>query len=441
MSSAIRKCDSLHYGFLALPLAFAGIPLYIHAPDFYATQAGLPLASLGALLLLLRFIDAVQDPLIGRLSDAYAKHRLALMIAAALLLALSFAALFHPLTDKAPLVWFSLSMVLATSSYSVLSINLNSIGGLWSDDTHTKTRITGMREALGLLGLLIASALPSLLQQQYDKAQAFDYVSLSLAGLLALALLLFVPWYQRSKARFDRSLSDTPSQGFWSLCRSVPAVNRRFFMIYGISMLASSIPAVLILFFVRDRLGAEDLAGLFLGIYFISGAAAMPLWQVISKRQGKPQAWLASMLLAVASFIWAFFLGTGDLWSFGIICILSGIAFGAELALPPSMLADFIQAQRQQQSASLQFSFLTFLLKTAAALASLLVFGVLDYAGLETGAANEEQALLALSLAYALIPCVIKIAAALLLYRSLHIYFQGELTHETYQLNRSSSHA
>jgi len=391
---------------------------------------------------LLRFVDAIQDPIIGRLSDLYAKHRLFLMISSGLMLALAFAALFHPPQNHhMSLIWFTIAMLLATTSYSVLSVNLNSIGGLWSEDYHTKTRIAGVREALGLLGLLIAAALPNLLQSIYSKQTAFTYVSLSLAVLLSLALLLFVPWYKRNATRFNGSESRQPSQGFLSLCKKMPPANRRFFAIYGISMLASSIPAVLILFFVRDRLGAENWSGAFLVIYFISGAAAMPLWQRISQRFGKGKAWLGAMILALISFIWAFFLGEGDLLAFGIICLVSGMAFGAELALPPSILADFIQQQKQQANASLQYSFLTFLLKTAAALASLTVFVLLDIAQLRPGEQNNEQTLFYLSLSYALIPCVIKFAAACLLYMSLNTYFQGEYHHENFKPNRSPSHA
>ena len=67
--------DLALYGILALPLAFAGLPVYLHAPDFYATSYGLSLAALGSVLLGLRVVDAVQDPLIGTFSDAFAHRR------------------------------------------------------------------------------------------------------------------------------------------------------------------------------------------------------------------------------------------------------------------------------------------------------------------------------------------------------------------------------
>ena len=64
MNDALRKPSLIRYGFFALPLAFAGLPLYMHMPDLYAREFGLNLAVLGTVLLVIRLIDAVQDPVL-----------------------------------------------------------------------------------------------------------------------------------------------------------------------------------------------------------------------------------------------------------------------------------------------------------------------------------------------------------------------------------------
>ena len=55
----------LRYAALAVPLAFAGLPIYVTVPKFYAERQGMNLALLGALLLGVRLIDCFLDPLIG----------------------------------------------------------------------------------------------------------------------------------------------------------------------------------------------------------------------------------------------------------------------------------------------------------------------------------------------------------------------------------------
>ena len=67
------KLDLFYYSFSAIFTSFAGIPLYIYAPEYYNANYGVSLSYLGLSLLALRAIDAVQDPLIGLLSDKYSR--------------------------------------------------------------------------------------------------------------------------------------------------------------------------------------------------------------------------------------------------------------------------------------------------------------------------------------------------------------------------------
>ena len=436
MKHPIKRSDLIHYGFLAMSLAFAGIPLYIHAPDYYATQYGLSLSSIGFMLLFLRCFDAVQDPLIGKISDRFSARRPEMIIVSALLLVVSFTALFYPLAY--PLLWFALSMLLATTAFSVLSINLNTIGGLWSRDPHQKTRIAGVREALGLIGLLLAVLLPSLLQQGMKASEAFLLVSAVLAVFTMAAIVLFTRWWRTHAQHILKTHDANMQHSIFQTLKHLPHHQRNFFTIYFISILASSIPAVLVLFFIRDRLALEAYTGLFLALYFLSGAAAMPFWQKMSRKHGKHHAWLVAMLTAVASFVWAFFLAQGDVWQYAIICIASGVALSADLSLPPSILADHIQQGKNEHAASLQFGLFAFLAKAALALAGAIAFPMLDLAGFSGGQHNTANALFALSLTYALIPCAIKLCAVGLLYKTITRQENNHIKQPDHFTDRSS---
>ena len=72
-----------------------------------------------------------------------------------------------------------------------------------------------------------------------------------------------------------------------------------------------------------------------------SGPASQcfPLWVRLARRFPLHLVWLGGMVAAVAAFVWAFLLGEGQLAAFALICVLSGVAFGADLALPPALLA------------------------------------------------------------------------------------------------------
>ncbi|MGB0844510.1 MAG: MFS transporter, partial [Alphaproteobacteria bacterium] len=129
--------DLSFYSAFALPLGFVGIPLYLYAPDFFAVEYGLSLGLLGGILLLLRFVDALQDPYIGALSDRFTDRRSSVVVWSALIMAASFLLLFLPpigflkafgLDEQNAgllLLWFALFTFLASTGFSVLTINLN----------------------------------------------------------------------------------------------------------------------------------------------------------------------------------------------------------------------------------------------------------------------------------------------------------------------------
>ena len=423
-----NRPDLFLYGALALPLAFAGLPVYLHAPDFYATTYGLSLAALGAVLLGLRVVDAVQDPLIGAFSDAFAHRRKSILLAGAFLLLAGFAGLFNPpvLSGTGHLAWFAVNVFVCTTGFSIMSINYQALGALWPASSPDRTRITGTREALGLVGILAASVLPSVLRNRYDAAAAFQVVTLVLAVLLVVGGLLFLRWYARHSGTAAKapSLATAPSVatapgGFRDLLRDGWA--RRFYGIYFISNFASAIPAVLVLFYIRDRLAAETWTGLFLLVYFLSGAVSMPVWQRVARRVGTARAWGISMVVAVITFVWAFSLGAGDIVPFVIVCVLSGAALGADLSLPPALLADRIDHVEDQAIASRYFSGAAFFAKASFALATGLTLPMLDALGYVPGQPAVAEIGIYLSGVYALVPCAIKITAAVWLFRSLNM--------------------
>ena len=50
-TTTLSTAQGLHYGLLGMPLAFVALPLYVLLPHHYASQYGMPLATLGAVLL------------------------------------------------------------------------------------------------------------------------------------------------------------------------------------------------------------------------------------------------------------------------------------------------------------------------------------------------------------------------------------------------------
>lgn len=401
--------DGLRYGALGLPLAFVALPLYVVLPKYYAANFGVPLAWLGALLLATRLLDALADPWIGRWCDhlfAHSARRLLLVaVFGGLSLALGFQGLFFPPVDDLGLLmaWCGLMLAFTYLSFSLLSIAHQSWGARMGGDASQRAQIVAWREGLALTGVLLASALPSL--------AGMGVTSAVLAVALALGLTLL--WHApRASQRVAQS---GPSN--MRLALANPAF-RRLLMIYLLNGIASAIPATLVLFFIADRLQAPAYEPVLLIAYFAAAALSLPLWLRAVGRFGLERAWLGGMLLAVAAFAWASLLGAGDVLAFAAVCLFSGIALGADLSLPSALLAGVIErAGHQGRSEGLYFGWWNLATKLNLALAAGIALPLLGLLGYAPGS-QDPAALAGLTAIYCLLPCVLKLLAATLLYRS-----------------------
>lgn len=417
----LTPLEGLRYGALGAPLAFAALPLYVLLPSHYGAGLGVPLASLGAVLLVTRALDALVDPWLGRLADrVLARPRrdaMALAVLASLLMATGFAALFFPPAGGPDhlLRWCAAALAITCLGYSSLGVLHQAWGARLGGGPALQARVVGWREGLALGGVLAASVLPAL--------AGIPAMVATCGGLLVLALwaLSGAP-YRLARPRLatvaSASASDAGRADAWLPWR-VPAF-RRLMTVFLLNGVASAIPATLVLFFIRDRLLAPAWEPAFLGAYFAAAALSMPLWVRAVSRWGLLRCWLAGMGLAVAAFVWAARLGPGDTTAFALICLASGAAFGADLAVPGALLAGVIRrAGHALHHEGQYFGWWTCANKLNLALATGLSLPLLQSLGYSPGA-RDAAALGSLALIYAAVPCLLKAAAAALLWHHRH---------------------
>jgi len=407
-AAALSAARAALYGLPGLPLAFVALPLYVLLPNHYARAFGVPLATLGVLLLATRLLDALIDPLLGWLIDRlYRRSAQAVLAAAALacvVLAASFGLLFHPPWPQGGglLVLAAALLVLTYACYSALSLAHQAWGALLGADASRQSRLVAWREGLGLVGVLLASTLPAL--------AGLGVMTAVFAVLLALGWLAW-----RAAPRPPRpAAAAAPPADPWQPWRS--GAFRRLLAVFVLNGLASAMPATLVLFFVQDRLQASAaMEPLFLAAYFAAAAASMPLWLAVVRRLGLVRGWLLGMGLAVLVFVWAATLGPGDGAVFAVICVLSGLALGADLVMPAALLAGLIErAGDLGRAQGAYYGWWNFAAKLNLALAAGLALPVLSWFGYTPGAAGAQGAW-ALTIAYCLLPCALKLAAAGLL--------------------------
>jgi len=397
------------YAVFGMPLAMVALPVYVLVPKFYADLTGLALGIIGAILLGARLLDAFVDPLLGAWVDAGRRHRSYLrpVLLALAPLAVGFTLLFVPpadLTGTAAAIWLAATLIAAYLGYSLASIAYQAWGAELAHDDAGRARVTTWREAAGLLGVLLAAIVP------------YAFGMRGLIALLALALVLAVTLLVHAAPR------PAPARAYESVnpwrAVLVPLGTSRLRWLLAVFIangIAAAIPASLVLFFIADRLQLESQSGVFLALYFLAGALSMPAWAWLARRWSLHAVWLVGMVAAVAAFVWAYRLGAGDFTAFAVICVMSGAALGADLALPPALLARVIDANGHGGSREgTYFGLWNLVNKLNLALAAGIALPVLESLGYREGS-RDAAALDALSIAYALLPCALKLAAAALL--------------------------
>lgn len=392
----------LAYGALGLPLSFAALPIYVHVPRYYAETTGVELTLLGVILLGTRLLDAFVDPWLGWWADRLPRRR---MLAAALVpFAVGFVALLNPPTRFAA-GWLLASLGLTYLGFSAASVAYQAWGTVAGENAVTRTQRVAAREGFGLIGVVLAAALPGVLAA--DLSVGIGRLSWILPPLLLIAAAAAfsqtgpgdpiarpkeLPWQSLRRATNDRAF-----------CRLLGV-----FIANGI---AAALPATLFLFFVADVIGRPLAGGALLALYFVAGAGSLPLWVWLSARLGRVRAWGLSMALATLSFAGTATLGHGDVGGFALICLLSGIALGADLTLPAAIAADL--GERQGQAGAC-FGLWNLVAKLNLALAAGLALPLLAALGYRPGGEGGHGVL---TLAYALLPLGFKLLAAMLLWR------------------------
>ena len=413
--AAFSGSNGWRYGLLGLPLAFVALPLYVILPNHYAREFGMPLATLGLVLLLARLFDAFIDPLLGKLSDKLfarsAKLVLAFGAMAGVLLAIGFVLLFFPpaFVRQQPsslIAWASAMLLITYAAYSALSIAHQSWGAMLGGSEAQRSRLVAWREGLGLIGVILASVLPSTLPSPSG-------LIASTAIFIIAIFIAWVAWKQSIKPL--AGLANTSTHSIFKPFQHIAF--KRLLTVFVLNGIASAVPATLILFFVQDRLQApKQMEAAFLGAYFVCAALAVPLWLRLIQRLGLAKSWLLGMVLSIVVFAWAMQLGSGDTTAFIVICALSGIALSADLTIPSALLVGVIaDAGDRGRAEGAYFGWWNFATKLNLALAAGLTLPLLALLGYTPGT-QQPQALTALTIVYCLVPITIKIVAALTLY-------------------------
>ena len=274
------------YSTLQLPLAMAALPVVLNVSHFYGEVLKLSFGIMGAIFIFARIVDAIQDPVIGLISDRFTRYgrrgRLAFVALMTPLLGGGFYMLFDPpdsIIGNHSLMafWLLAAMLLVHLGYSGVSISYHAHGAELSDDYNERTKVTVGREVFGLLGMTLAVVLPTYLTAKFGEARGYEMLGLIFLPILIVLSTPTMIWAGPSVhppvVHANRNIFVTFFQ---------PLKNwlfRRLLLVFVVNGAALGVAVTVMLFYVEHVLkGGKLQAGIILLVYFIAGAASVPLW-------------------------------------------------------------------------------------------------------------------------------------------------------------------
>ncbi len=408
------------YALPAVPLAALTFPLYSFIPTFYAEALGLSLASIGFVLFAVRAFDAINDPLIGWLSDrfrpAFGRRRTWFALSIPVIM-IGVWKLFWPPVD-ATVNYVGIWTLVLSIGYTGAILSYTAWGAELETSYAGRSRVASTREALTLIGVVAAIIIPFALGWA-DAGEFHGFALLATIIVVTLPIFAIATLYGVVEPREYTRQRISLREGLSHMSKNAPF--RRLLLAFLLNGFANSIPATLFLLYAAQRLGMGDERGLYILIYFAFGIVGVPLWNAVANRTSKHRAWCLAMLFAMLVFSPTPFLSQGDAVAFGIICVLSGLTLGADLTLPAAIQADVIDvdtARSGEQRSGAYFAIWSLATKMALALTIVTILPFLEFIGFSASdsSASSPVSIVWLGFIYGWGAIALKIPAVVLIW-------------------------
>jgi GPH family glycoside/pentoside/hexuronide:cation symporter len=292
------------------------------------------------------------------------------------------------------LSWFAITTFCLYLAFSLMFINYYRLG-LDLAGKNSSMSIASGREFMGLLGMIVAAILPTMLTNYCSLDQAFKIYGMIFAGIMLLGVLLLPVGVQTLKINEGDFFKDL--KFIWQ-----EKTLRKFIIIFFLNALPMAITANVFSFYVELTLNRKADTGLFLACYLV--AAAIGACSLFFKNTSKIKLLRKFLLISALSFACTFFIKPPNSNLFYVICAVSGMALGAEMVILSAMAVDILAPY--EKYSSIFFGILSSCSKLTLALAAGIFLPLVSICYKALPAVSMADKILYL---YVLIPIILKL--------------------------------
>jgi GPH family glycoside/pentoside/hexuronide:cation symporter len=319
--------------------------------------------------------DAINDPLIGLISDRIRTRwgrRRGLLLFFAVPLGLTFMLMWlvPPLSPVALTAYYTLTFILFDTFFTIIHVSYNSLTPEMTDDYDERSTLNGYRMAFSIFGTIGTIILATILSwYMTDNRMRFAILGIGL-GLVSIIPPLIVFRVTRDK---DSTEQPEP-MSMWKALKTTLS-NRPFWSIMGLYLLswsAASILSTVLIYYANYYLKVPAQAN-----YFILGAefaaiVFIPLVVWLSRKLDKRRAFIFGSITWAVILVGLSALRSDQLILAYILAILSGFGIATAYVVPWAMVPDIIefdQADTGERREGSYYAFASFFQKMATGVA------------------------------------------------------------------------
>jgi GPH family glycoside/pentoside/hexuronide:cation symporter len=333
---------------------------------FFTNVAGLDPALAGLVLLIGKIFDAINDPIIGVLSDRTKSkmgRRLPWMIYAAIPFGLSFFAQWLvPSTDKMVLFWYyAIVGIVFNTFFTAVNLPYTALTPEITQDYNERTSLNTFRFTFSIGGSILSLFIAQLIfaffkdparQAGSCNAGGMQYIVLgAVCAIISSISIYWCVWGIKKRAiasdrhrLHNESLgANTEELSFFEQLKIVFS-NRPFLFVIGIyfcSWLSLQITASIIPYFVVNWMKLQENDFILVTIA-VQGTALLMLsvWSAVSKKFGKKAAYFMGSGIWIIAQAGLFFLHEGQVVMLYVLAIMAGAGISTAYLIPWSMIPD-----------------------------------------------------------------------------------------------------
>lgn len=434
----------LAYGAGDLGPAITANILVFYLMFFFTNVVGLNVGLASVILLIGKVWDAVNDPLVGVLSDRTKSkwgRRHPWMFWGAIPFGVFFFLQWiipkfsdNPVTNQWGLFWYYVIIaILSQSFYTIVNLPYTALTPELTQDYNERTSLNSFRFAFSIGGSIFSLLLALGIFSAVKANSATQYLVLAgVCSIFSIVPLYLCIWGTRDRVAITEARRQaTEIEDITPIKEQLKIVfsNKPFLYVIGIylcSWLGVQVTASIIPYFVVNWMGMREAESPLVALAVQGTALGMLfVWSKISQKVGKKAVYFMGMGLWIMAQAGLFFVQPGQLGWMYFLAVIAGFGVSVAYLIPWSMIPDVIELDELQtgkRREGIFYGFMVLLQKVGLALGLFLVGQALQWSGFVEKVSGQPtpiqpgSALLAIRIAIGPLPTLALIGGVILAY-------------------------